>query len=135
MRARQGEVRAQGGVEIDIPGLRLVVAEMIPFPLPASPGDRPTVKLLDGVGGLDLAGVYTPPIVRNRGRVITIGNVTPEFGVEQTSLVYHDRKWEAEAQAIAAALGATEINFEAEDDVVFDVTVIIGEDQGLALGD
>lgn len=123
------------GTQVDIPGLRLFVAEMIPFPLPASPGDRPTVKLLDGVGGLDLAGVYTPAVVRNRGRVITIGNVTPEFGVEQTSLVYHDRKWEAEAQAIADALGATEINFEAEEDVVFDVTIIIGEDQGLALGE
>ena len=123
------------GTQIDILGLRQFVAEMIPFPLPASPGDRPTVKLLDGVGGLDLAGDYTPPIVRNRGRVITIGNVTPEFGVEQTSVVYHDRQWEAEALAIAEALGATEINFANVDDVVFDVTVIIGEDQGLALGD
>lgn len=123
------------GTEIDIAGLRLFVAEMIPFPLPASPGDRPTVKLLDGVGQLDLAGVYTPPIVRNRGRVITIGNVSPAFGVEQTSVIYHDRKWEAEALAIAEALGATSVDFESEDDVVFDVTVIIGEDQGLALGE
>ena len=123
------------GTEVDTAALRLFVAEMIPFPLPAAPGSRPTVKLLDGVGGLNLAGDYTPPIVRNRGRVITIGNVTPEFGVEQTSIVYHDQKWESEALAIADALGATEINFEPEDDVVFDLTVIIGEDQGLALGD
>lgn len=123
------------GTEIDIAGLRDFISRMIPFPLAASPGDRPSVRLLDGVGGLDLAGVYSPAIVRNRGRVVRMGNAFPEFGVSSTVIIYHDRKWEAEANAISLALGGATLDFVAETDVVFDMTVIIGEDQGLALGD
>ncbi|MGI9623104.1 MAG: hypothetical protein ACR2PK_09740 [Acidimicrobiales bacterium] len=116
-------------VEVSIDELRDLVTAMIPFPLPPAEGARPRTKLLDGVGGLDLPGEYSPPLVREGAQVVVLGNAFPEFGVERTVVIYHDPSWEEEAFAFSKALGGASVEFEPVRDVVFDITVIIGEDQ------
>lgn len=107
--------------------LRAIVQEMVPFPIPAIAGDRPAVRLLDGVGGLDLAGLYSPPLVANRAEIVLLGNAST-FGVASTEVVYHDAMWEDAAFQFATALGGATVTFEPVTDVLFDVTIIIGED-------
>lgn len=115
-------------VEVSVDELRDLVTAMIPFPLPPLEGARPRTKLLDGVGGLDLPGDYSPPLVREGAQIVVLGNAFPAFGVEQSSVIYHDPSWEDEAFAFSAALGGASVEFEPVRDVVFDITVIIGMD-------
>ncbi len=119
--------------DVDLDKLRAVVAEMIPFPLPVSPGARPRVRLLDGVGGVDLAALHSPGLVNAGAQIVIIGNAS-SFDVAQTEVIYHAEAFESHAEGFSQALGGANVTFEPIQDVVLDVTVIIGEDQSLALG-
>ena len=66
-------------VQVDLAALRLSVNNMVPFPQPVVEGARPKVRLLDGVGGLDVATLYSGELVRAGAQIIIIGNAT-EFG-------------------------------------------------------
>ena len=118
---------------IDVDDLRSFVGEMVPFPLPVEEGSRPRVRLLDGVGGLNLAVDYSPELVGAGAQIVMIGN-SSNFDVPETVVIYHDQTFAPQTEDFAAALGGATVTFEPILDVVFDVTVIIGEDQGLALG-
>ncbi len=113
--------------------LREIAVEMLPFPLPAEPGARARVRLLDGVGGLDVASRFSPALVRAGAQIVVIGNAG-QFGVAETEIVYHDPAFEAIAQAFRDALGAGRLTYEPLADAVLDVTVLIGADQGLVTG-
>jgi hypothetical protein len=113
--------------EVEVEELRTIIGQMIPFPLPATQGARPEVRLLDGVGSVNLAGLYAPALVGAGAQVVVLGN-TQAFGVEETEVVYHDSIWEDDAFAFAQVLGGANVTFEPMTDVLFDVTVIIGQD-------
>ena len=49
-------------------------------------------------------------------------------------MVYHDTKWGDAALAFSEVLGGAAVTFEQITDVLFDVTVIIGEDQAAGVG-
>ncbi|MFV2039590.1 MAG: LytR C-terminal domain-containing protein [Acidimicrobiales bacterium] len=120
-------------VELDVAELRGLVGQMIPFPLPVEPGARPRVRLLDGAGGLDVASLYAQDLVAEGAQIVVIGNAET-FGLRQTVVVYHEKRFEAQARAFGEELGGAEVSFQPLTDVVLDVTIIIGSDQGLALG-
>lgn len=113
--------------------LHEIVNDMLPFPLPAESGARPRVRLLDGVGGVDVASNYSPQLVDMGAQIVVIGNASV-FGVGTTTVVYHDDDFETQAQAFADVLGGAALTFEPLDEPVLDVTVIIGEDQGQGFG-
>ena len=114
------------GVYIEAEVIREAVLEMIPFPQPSSPGSRTTVRLLDGVGGLDLAGDYSAGLVGSGAQILIIGN-TPEFG-DSTELIYHDDEDAEIVKKFQEAIGGGEIFFEPLTDAAVEVTVIIGND-------
>jgi hypothetical protein len=113
--------------EVDVAQIRSIIGQMIPFPLPATQGARPEVRLLDGVGSVDLAGLYSPALVGAGAQVVVLGN-TSEFGVAETEIVYYDNRWDDAVQAFSDALGGVTVTFEPLTDVLFDVTVVIGQD-------
>ncbi len=119
--------------DVDLESLRATVAQMIPFPLPVAPGARPRVRLLDGVGGLDLAALYSPSLVSEGAQIVIIGNAS-SLDVERTEVIYHAEAFDSHAQRFSEALGGANVTFEPIQDVVLDVTVIIGADHSLALG-
>ncbi len=114
------------GVRIEAEVLRDAVLEMIPFPQPSSPGSRTTVRLLDGVGGLDLARDYSAGLVRAGAQILIIGN-SPEFG-KTTELIYHDDENAELVRGFQEILGGGEVFFEPLTDAAVEVTVIIGND-------
>ena len=120
-------------VQVDLGKLRSAVAKIVPFPLPVVEGARPTVRLLDGVGGVDVASLYSPELVLAGAQIIVIGNTT-EFGVGRTEVVYHDARFEAQANAFGQQLGGALVTFEARPDGPLDVTIVIGEDHSKAVG-
>lgn len=105
---------------------RDAVLDMIPFPLPSSPGARTTVRLLDGVGGLDLAAVYSPSLVKAGAQILIMGN-SSEFN-RKTELIYHDEKDAGLAERFQQALGGGEVFFEPLTDAAVEITVIIGDE-------
>ena len=105
---------------------RDAVLNMIPFPLPSSPGSRATVRLLDGVGGLDLAAVYSPSLVKAGAQILIMGNSSEFNG--RTELIYHDEKNAELAELFKQALGGGEIFFEPLTDAAVEITVIIGDE-------
>ncbi len=121
-------------IEIDQAELRGRVAGMIPFPRPVVEGARPRVRLLDGVGGLDIAGVYAQDLVGLGAQIVILGNAV-NFDVTRTVVVYHDERFADQATAFSDRLGQAVIEFDPVNDAVLDVTIIIGSDQGLALGE
>lgn len=121
------------GTQINVPELRSLMTTMVPFPLPVVPGARPRVRLLDGVGGVDVASLYSPGLVAAGAQIVIVGNAT-NFDVAETVVVYHDERFKPQATAFGAELGDAVVSFEPVADAVIDVTVIIGEDQNLALG-
>ena len=114
-------------IRVDVPALRARVVQMIPFPLPVEPGARPRVRLLDGVGGLDVASDYSRGLVVAGAQITIIGNA-PSFGTERTQVVYHDKRFEKQAESFSKTLGGASVQFEPLDDAVLDVTIVIGED-------
>ena len=130
------EERLEGdapAIAVDPAELRLIATQMVPFPLPATAGARPEVRLLDGVGGTDLAGLYSPVLVGAGAQIVVLGNAAT-FEVAETEVIYHDASWEDAAFNFSAALGGADVTFEPITDVLFDITVIIGDDQELAVG-
>ena len=114
------------GVRIEAEAFRDAVFEMIPFPQASSPGARTTVRLLDGVGGLDIAGDYSAGLVKTGAQILIIGN-SPEFG-KATELIYHDDENAELVKKFQEVLGGGEIFFEPLTDAAVEVTVTIGND-------
>lgn len=119
--------------EVDAAEIRALIEQMVPFPIGSTAGARPSVRVLDGVGGLDLPGVYSPPLVHTGAQIDALGNAG-QFGRAATEVVYHDTKWGDAALAFSEVLGGAAVTFEQITDVLFDVTVIIGEDQAAGVG-
>jgi hypothetical protein len=111
---------------VDLEALREVIIEMVPFPTSGSSEERSKVRLLDGVGGLNLAGEYSQGLVKAGGQIIVIGNAL-EYGME-TQIIYHVAADSGIAEKFQEALGGGGIIFEPLTGTAFDITVVIGTD-------
>ena len=111
---------------IDEDNLRNAVLDMVPFPMPSGPEARVTMRLLDGVGGLDLAGEFSSELVKAGAQIVIIGNAS-EYG-RDTELIYHNSEDSEVVKVFKESLGTGTIYYEPLTDAAFDVTVIIGED-------
>ncbi|MDG1845628.1 MAG: LytR C-terminal domain-containing protein [Acidimicrobiales bacterium] len=111
---------------VDLEVLREVIVEMVPFPTSGFSEERSKVRLLDGVGGLDLAGEYSQGLVKAGGQIVVIGNAL-EYGVE-TQIIYHVATDSGIAEKFKEALGGGVVIFEPLTDTAFDLTAVIGTD-------
>jgi hypothetical protein len=130
-----GGVTDSGAVIWDPDHNAYLFNEVIPFPISAS-GDRvPRVRLLNGVGDLDLTKTAARALSRAGAQITIIGNAS-QFGWQTTKIAYHDEGFASHAESYRDALGAGSVVAEEQPNVSFDITVTFGADfSQLATGD
>jgi hypothetical protein len=121
--------------EVDPDAAYVLVADRIPFPVAARPGDRLRVRVLDGVGTDGLALRAAREVVRAGGQVTVIGNAD-RFDATVSRLVYFDASLADEVDDVASSLGIDEVQREDgpnPNDLV-DLTLVVGDDLAGAYG-
>ena len=104
--------------------LASLILEMIPFPISPSSGERATVKIVDGVGGLDIPNIYVPRLVGAGAEIKVIGNAD-QFGVSETIVTYYDEADYDFADAFSNVLAGSVIVFEPLPESAVDISVVI----------
>ena len=122
-----GRVTDNGEVVLNPAVIAHSVNEMIPFPISASDGSLPRVRLLNGVGDLELTKTAARELSRAGARITRIGNAA-EFGWETTKVAYHDTGFAPHAEAYRDALGTGSVIAEELPDTAIDITVTFGAD-------
>jgi len=119
----------QGGFAIYQPNRGAIdelMAEVVPFPGSAYPGQRARVRLLNGTRNAAATLRAAQPIVAAGGQIVVIGNAA-KFGLATTTVEYNAESQKAAAQAIAKKLGIATASPGVESDAA-DVTVTVGAD-------
>jgi hypothetical protein len=127
--------RPDGTFSADPGAVADFVEDRVPFPVAATPGARPRVRVLDGVGAVGLAPQVARDAVRAGAQVTVIGNAD-RFGTLGSAVVYYDAALTPAAEAVAAALGieAPERREGPNPDDLVDLTVVVGADLADAYG-
>lgn len=121
---------AASGPETFLPDPDRIAALMtsfVPLPTPASPGDRVRVRLLSGVGPVDVAKLLASSLVSADAQITSVGNAD-RFDYTTTEIVYYDDAFAGAASELQQLFGvgqATKSTTPADSE---DVTVIIGQD-------
>ncbi len=103
-----------------------LVVQMFPFPIPLVPGQRPTVRLLNGTGDPSFDAPARERVLRAGVDLAVVGNYRHD-GVIQTRVVYRDPILAGAANDLAASLGGG-VLFDENISPVADLTVVIGAD-------
>lgn len=102
-----------------------LISQTVPFPEPATDGDRPTVLLLDTSFGEVATDPIISEIARAGGLVSILGN--SEAGAERiTEVQVHDSSAEVVGDEIARRLGVDESRSVPLDGATAAITVVIG---------
>jgi len=105
--------------------LSAMLLETVPFPIAPYEGGRAKVKLLDGIGGVDMVNTFVPQLVAAGAEIKLIGNAE-QFGVRESVITYHDEAYLNLAESFSTAIGSSSIEFEPLSESAVDVTVLIG---------
>lgn len=104
-----------------------MLRDAIPWTLLGGGRPRPRVEVLNGTGGVGVTEAIAALVVPAGGEITLTGNV-PDFGVEQTQVVYYRDEDAAAAGHLAAALGDVPVSKASEPIGVVDVTIVVGAD-------
>jgi hypothetical protein len=121
---------ASSGAETFVPDSNRIAALMtsfVPLPTPARPGARVRVRLLSGVGPVDVSKLLASPLVSADAQITIVGNAN-RFDYATTQIVYYDDAFAGAAAELQQLFGvgqATKSTTPADSE---DVTVIIGKD-------
>lgn len=116
----------------DAQAVNQLITDIVASPTGAVPGGRFTVRLLNGVAAEPIPADVVKQVVGRGGAVTILGN-GPEFGTDETEIVYANPAKKQLAELLAASLGAegmVRLDREAPDTV--DLTIVLGKD---VLGD
>jgi hypothetical protein len=102
-----------------------LIAQIVPFPKPAEPGDRPSVLLLDTTFGATKSQPFVTAIARSGGLVTILGNSEADSGMSSEVQV-HESSASAVANEIADRLGLPTPTDVPLEDGTASITVIIG---------
>lgn len=116
-----------GLLRVDEASLNQIVLAAVPSPDPATPGSRPTVRLLNGVSAEEIPAEIIQKVVQIGGSVSVIGN-GPTFGRDETTIVYANPDNEGYAELLKAALGGGTVRRDPEAEESVALTVILGRD-------
>ena len=105
--------------------LSAMLLETVPFPIAPYEGGRAKIKLLDGIGGVDMVNTFVPQLVAAGAEIKLIGNAE-QFGVRESVITYHDEAYLNLAESFSTAIGSSSIEFEPLSESAVDVTVLIG---------
>ncbi len=117
----------EGLLRVDDEALRAIVLAAVPIPDPATPGSRPTVRLLNGVSAEEIPAEIVQKVVQFGGSVSVIGN-GPSFGRDDTTIVYSNPANEDYAELLKAVLGGGTVRLDPEAEESVALTVILGRD-------
>ncbi|MDG2210388.1 MAG: LytR C-terminal domain-containing protein [Acidimicrobiales bacterium] len=106
--------------------LQTLVVDLFPFPIAAVPGERLTVRLINGTGDFTLDSIARKQIVSAGAEIIVVGN-SESFDVQESKVVYRDPMVAEEAEVLGAQLGFP-VEFNELISPVTEVTVVIGAD-------
>ncbi len=105
--------------------LSAMLLETVPFPIAPYEGGRAKIKLLDGIGGVDMVNTFVPQLVAAGAEIKLIGNAE-QFGVRESVITYHDEAYLNLAESFSRVIGSSSIEFEPLSESAVDVTVLIG---------
>ena len=105
--------------------LSALLLEVVPFPIAPYENGRAKVKLLDGIGGIDMVNTFVPKLVSAGAEIKLIGNAQ-QFGAPKTLITYYDEAYLNFAEAFSEAIAGSSIEFEPLSESAVDVTVLIG---------
>ena len=114
-------------VKIDRDPARLLVANAVPFPVGALPGDRATVALLNGTGYASAPASVIQRLTFAGAEIATVGNAN-SFTNATTTLTYSDVASRKFAVAMAKQLGAGRVVRSRTTDAGVDITIVLGRD-------
>ena len=117
----------------DAAAINDLMALLVPLPTPANPGDRVRMRLLSGVGRVDVDALVNAHLVPPNAQITIVGNAD-RFDYATTKIVYYDDAFEAAARDVQHLLGVGEVTKSATSVDTEDVTVIIGQDLVSAKG-
>ena len=105
--------------------LGAMLLETVPFPIAPFESGRAKIKLLDGIGGVDIVNTFVPKLVAAGAEIKLIGNAG-QFGVRESLITYYDEAYLDFAKAFSTAIGGSSIEFEPLAESAVDVIVLIG---------
>ncbi len=105
--------------------LSVMLLETVPFPIAPFESGRAKIKLLDGIGGVDIVNAFVPKLVASGAEIKLIGNAE-QFGVRESLITYYDETYLNFAEAFSVAIGGSSIEFEPLPESVVDVIILIG---------
>jgi len=117
---------ADDGLYVEADLLAQIVVEMFPFPISAHPGDRVSVRLINGTGDFTTDPVARQRVVAAGGEIIVVGN-HPSFDVAESIITYRDPSVAVEATTMAQLLGIP-AEYDAFASPAAEITVLIGAD-------
>ena len=106
--------------------LQSLVVDLFPFPISAVPGERLTVRLINGTGDFTVDPIARKQIVSAGAEIIVIGN-NESFDVQESKVIYRDPLVAEEVEVFGVHLGIP-VEFNELISPVTEVTVIIGAD-------
>ena len=115
----------------DEESLRALVVDLFPFPISAIPGERLTVRLINGTGDFTVDPIARKQIVSVGAEIIVVGN-SESFDVQESKVIYRDPLLVEEVEIFGAQLGIP-VEFNESISPITEVTVIIGADFASAL--
>ncbi|MEY2461831.1 MAG: hypothetical protein QOG30_3661 [Acidimicrobiaceae bacterium] len=104
-----------------------LMTTFVPLPTPASPGDRVRVRLLSGVGPVDVPKLLSSSLVTADAQITIVGNAD-RFDYATTEIVYYDDAFAAAAAELQQLFGVGQPTKSTTPADSEDVTVIIGRD-------
>lgn len=122
-----GRMDDSGAVVLNPAQTAYLVNEVIPFPISAAGEGLPRVRLLNGIGDLDLTQTAARMLSRNGAQITIVGNAA-EFGWQTTKVAYHDASFALHAEAYRDALGTGSVIAEEQPNASIDITVTFGAD-------
>jgi hypothetical protein len=122
--------KVDGGPQTFLPevaNINDVVTQAVPFPFSSGPGERYTVRLLNGVKGEFLPTTVTDPLVANMAQIDIMGNAS-KFEQETTLIEYYKADDRESAEKARAALGGGEIKLREGVVESYALTITVGAD-------
>ena len=105
--------------------LNAMLLETVPFPIAPFESGRAKIKLLDGIGGVDIVNAFVPQLIAAGAEIKLVGNAE-QFGVRESIITYYDETYLNFAEAFSTAIGGSSIEFEPLPESAVDVVILIG---------
>lgn len=113
-------------VDLDAAKLKVLAAQMVPFPVMNDPGSRLRTALFNGTTNCDLSAAAATRFVENGAQINVLGNATT-LDVVQSEVLFYDASMETKVRQFAKALGIDSVR-KVDGESAVDMTVTLGSD-------